>query len=608
MISTAPRSRSKRLDEMDAELFRKAWELSPSVIMVTKPDGRIEYVNPAFEKVNGYTAGEVVGKNPRILKSGNQKPEVYTGLWKTISSGGTWTGRLQNRSKDGSLYWESATIFPFCGRGGRILHYVAIKENITAEVGFGDMARKAREEAELLAEQSGTVFWRVDADGLYVEVSPACLKVWGYRAEELVGRKHFYDLHPPELQEDIKSKAFRNFKTKKPFINFLNQITTPDGRLVWVVTNGVPILDAAGKLTGYSGTDMDITVLKQAEEALLKSNEEFRAIFEMASIGMFQCDPQTGRWLRVNEKLCRITGYPAAEMLRMKVPDITHPDDRQRDFVEFHRVVRGEVPSHRLEKRYVRKNGELIWVNVNMTVIRDAGGQPVRTMATIEDITDRKRAEDSLRKETLRRQELEQEVLAIAESEQRRIGHDLHDGICQELSGIQYVAELVATRLPGELQEKALIEKTAADIRRVILQTRHLSHSLAPVALESGDLSTALAELAATTERTFGIGCAFACPKPPAISSSSTATHLYRIAQESIQNAIRHGKATSIKISLVPAGPDWMLRVADNGAPARQTKRPGRGLNIMRYRASMFGGALQFHQNAGTTMTCTFSL
>ena len=608
MISTASRSRSKPLDKLEAEIFRKAWELSPSVIIVTKPDGRIEYVNPAFEKVNGYTADEVAGENPRILKSGKQKPEVYAGLWKTISSGGTWTGRLQNRRKDGSLYWESATIFPFCNTKGKILRYVAIKENITAEVGFGDMARKARDEAELLAEQSGTVFWRVDADGLYVEVSPACLKVWGYRVEELVGRKHFYDLHPPEVQEEIKSKALQNFQKKKPFINFLNQITAPDGRPVWVVTNGVPILSASGKLTGYSGTDMDITVLKQAEEALLKSNGEFRAIFEMASIGMFQCDPQTGRWLRVNEKLCRITGYPAAQMLRMKVPDITHPDDRQRDFAEFQRVVRGEIPSYRLEKRYVRKDGELIWVNVNMTVIRDAGGKPVRTMATIEDITDRKRAEDSLRTEILRRQELEQEVLAIAESEQRRIGHDLHDGICQELSGIQYVAELVATRLPGDLQEKALIEKTAADIRKVILQTRHLSHSLAPVALESGDLSTALAELAAATERTFGIGCAFACPEPPEISSSGTATHLYRIAQESIQNAIRHGKATSIKIELVPSGFDWMLRVADNGAPAKQTKRPGRGLSIMRYRASMFGGTLQFHQNAGTTMTCLFSI
>ncbi|MFZ4776249.1 MAG: PAS domain-containing sensor histidine kinase, partial [Terrimicrobiaceae bacterium] len=399
--------------------------------------------------------------------------------WSTISSGGTWRGRLQNRRKDGSLYWESATIFPLCGGEGKILHFIAIKENITAEMGFGDMARKARKEADLLAEQSGTVYWQVDADGLYTEVSPACSKVWGYRPEELIGRRHFYDLHPPEVREQIKAKAFDVFKKQQPFVNFPNQLTKGDGRKIWVLTNGVPFLNGAGQLAGYSGTDMDITELKQTEEAL--------------------------------------------------------------------------------------------------------------------------------RAEILRRKELEQEVMAIAESEQRRIGHDLHDGICQELSGIQYVAELVAKRLPEELPEKKLLAKTAADIRKVILHTRHLSHSLAPVALEKGDLSTALAELATNTETSFGISCGFSCPSPPEISSSSTASHLYRIAQESVQNAIRHGKATTIKMTLLPLGTNWVLQVADNGTSTRPGEKSGRGLHIMHYRASMFGGTLHFRKNAGTTMTCTFS-
>ena len=133
----------------------------------------------------------------------------------------------------------------------------------------------------------------------------------------------------------------------------------------------------------------------QAEEALRTSEEHFRAMFEMASIGMAQADPRTGQWLRVNHKMCEITGYSATELLGKRVSELTHPDDRQRDWEMFQQVVRGEAADYRIEKRYRRKDGAETWVSVNMTVIRDAAGQPTRTMATIEDITERKNAEVS---------------------------------------------------------------------------------------------------------------------------------------------------------------------------------------------------------------------
>jgi PAS domain S-box-containing protein len=139
----------------------------------------------------------------------------------------------------------------------------------------------------------------------------------------------------------------------------------------------------------------DVTERRRTENAMQESEEQFRAMFEIASIGMAQADTQSGQFLRVNQKMCAITGYSAAELLRMRLSEITHPDDRQKDWEEFGRVVRGEAPDYHLEKRYLRKDGAVIWVSANMTVIRDAAGQPVRTMATIEDITERKRAEAS---------------------------------------------------------------------------------------------------------------------------------------------------------------------------------------------------------------------
>ena len=118
-------------------------------------------------------------------------------------------------------------------------------------------------------------------------------------------------------------------------------------------------------------------------------------MFELASIGMAEADPRTGQWLRVNAKMCAITGYTAEELLGMKISEITHPEDRQRDWDTFQRVIRGELPDYHIEKRYVRKDGRTVWVNVNMTVVRNPAGQPMRTIATIEDITERMRVEES---------------------------------------------------------------------------------------------------------------------------------------------------------------------------------------------------------------------
>jgi PAS domain S-box-containing protein len=134
-----------------------------------------------------------------------------------------------------------------------------------------------------------------------------------------------------------------------------------------------------------------------AESSLLESEQQFRAIFDTASIGIAQADPYTGKFLRVNRKMCEITGYEPDELMAMRFLDITYKDDIEQDKAEFERIVRGEAPSYRFEKRYVRKNGELRWVNVNVTVVRDAEGKPLRSIAAIEDIAERKTAEEALK-------------------------------------------------------------------------------------------------------------------------------------------------------------------------------------------------------------------
>jgi PAS domain S-box-containing protein len=195
------------------------------------------------------------------------------------------------------------------------------------------------------------------------------------------------EMAPEELpmQEAVRRNAeIRGFEIT---------VVNPSGKAFTILGSASPLRDESGQVRGCIGCFVDITGRKRVEEDLRASEEQFRAMFELASIGMAQADPADARLLRVNQKLCQITGYSEAELLRLGVSEITHPDDRAKDRELFEKAVRGETPDYRVEKRYTRKDGKVAWVNVNMTVIRDVDGHPLRTIATIEDITARKRAE-----------------------------------------------------------------------------------------------------------------------------------------------------------------------------------------------------------------------
>src|SRR5262249_55068807 len=166
-----------------------------------------------------------------------------------------------------------------------------------------------------------------------------------------------------------------------------------DGSYHYVRAQGTPIQNSDGSVREWIGTIVDINERKKAEEALRASEAQFRANFELAGIGQAQVDPTTGQLLRVNPRLCETLGYTADELLTMTFWDITHPDDRQRNAATVQPFLRGEASQYTIEKRYLRKDGSIMWGLVTATMIRDVEGQPLRSVAMIQDITERRQSE-----------------------------------------------------------------------------------------------------------------------------------------------------------------------------------------------------------------------
>ena len=219
----------------------------------------------------------------------------------------------------------------------------------------------------------------------------------------------------------------------------------------------------------------------------------------------------------------------------------------------------------------------------------------------------------ALTREMGERERLEKEILEVSEREQRRIGHDLHDGLCQHLTATAMAGQVLGQKLAARtVPEAADASELVRLIEDGIAMTRDMAHGIAPLEMESDGLVTALRALAGNVGRMFNIACTLECDSPPPIEDPAMATHLYRIAQEAVNNALRHGKPRQIVMSLSRVRERGQLSIEDDGAGLPEDWQGGRGLGtrIMRHRALMIGGELAIEPSptGGTLVTCSFAL
>jgi PAS domain S-box-containing protein len=292
----------------------------------------------------------------------------------------------------------------------------------------------------------------------------------------------------------------------------------------------------------------------------------------------------------------RIYGYTKTEALKMNIRQVAPKNGRDDALALLKRLREGEKVRS-FEAQRLTKDGQLIDVWITVTTLTDEAGNLVAFATTERDVTERKR--------------LERELLAIREKEQKLIGREMHDSMGQMLTGIAVKSKGLELKLKSKsLHESADAAEICELANEAIAQTRRLARMLYPVDIETGGLVSALQGLASSTKDLLKISCRFECNNAVPIRDPVTARHLYRIAQEAITNAVRHGKAKKIRIELTSGKGKTILKVANDGKdlPRNLAKKKGIGLKIMKYRTKMIGGVLDIDRGrkGGTIVTCTF--
>ncbi len=268
MVEYAVDITARKKAEAEIRKLQRAVEQSANAIIITNRQGIIEYVNPAFTRMTGYTPEEAIGQNPRILKSGYHSAEFYQHLWETLLRGEIWQGEILNKRKDGSLYWEQETITPVLDEQGNITHFIAVKEDITAQKAAEEQIRKLQQ----AVEQSANAIIITNKQGTIEYVNPAFTQLTGYSPEEVIGRNPRLlksGKHPKSFYTRLWRTILRGEVWRDEILN-----KRKDGTLYWERMTITPVLDADGEITHFVAIKEDITQRKEMEEALREARDQ----------------------------------------------------------------------------------------------------------------------------------------------------------------------------------------------------------------------------------------------------------------------------------------------------------------------------------------------
>jgi PAS domain S-box-containing protein len=428
-------------------------------------------------------------------------------------------------------------------------------------------------------------------------VSPQIEAALGFsQSEWLEDPVRWYDQIYPDDKQRWSTEAAEMFLSGKPLKSAYRVLAR--GRVLWFHCEAEMIRRDDGRPWFIHGVGVDITDLKLAEEALQDERNVLSAILDIVGALIVVLDPQ-GRIVRFNRTCEETTGYSFDEVSGKYVWDLFLMPEEIDKFKDIFRQPNSGTLSGDNQTHWLTREGSSRLVTWSSTILAGKNGATSHVIVTGIDVTERQR--------------LEKAILEVSAREQRRIGEDLHDGLGQHLTGIAFMSKVLESKLHEQtLPESYDAAKIVKLVNEAINKTRELSRGLLPVVSDAHGLMSALTRYAEEMQDLFRITCRFECESPVLIYDVNVATHLYHIAREAVNNAIKHGTPSHVVIALFAEKLEGTLSIQDDGEgiseiPANPT---GMGLNIMNYRANMIGGSLDIRRNftGGTSVVCVFPI
>ena len=585
-------------------------ESIPDIVFFKDLGGHYLVCNSAHASFLGRDVADVIGRTDGELFGGQTADHFREGDALVLAAGESLQREEWVTRHDGARVLIDMHKASLRNASGDVIGVVGVGRDVTERRRAETQLRESETRLRDFAFSTAQWLWEVDERGVYTYSSQRADDFFGHSRGDVIGKTPF-DFMQPEEAERVGALFAQIAADKARIVDLENWNVAEDGTRFCLLTNGVPLLDEDGNLTGYRGADMDITERKRAEEALRQLTERLTLATHAGGVGVWERDIVSGA-LYWDERMFAMHGIepvPApsvelAELARVSV----HPDDRERVAALFREALQEDTDAD-VDMRVVWPDGSVHTIRTIAHVQRDASGRPVRIIGTSRDITTYRETETELRR--LREEEAlhqrEQAVRAAVTAERSRLARELHDSVTQALFAASLRGEEIQ-RLAGELapQTAEALDDLVLLTRGALAEMRGLLLELRPEALQAAPLPDLLRQLVAAAEARARVTVSLTTTgdaRPP----EDVKLAFYRVAQESLNNVARHAQASRAWVDLRCAGDTLRLVVGDDGrglGPA-STGAGRLGLQIMRERAGAAGARLRIEStpDGGTVVT-----
>jgi PAS domain S-box-containing protein len=592
-------SKRQRAEEdlhLSERRFKALCEQAPLGIYETDAQSRCVYINPRWSAISGLSVTESLGHGWAKALHPDDRAKVFEGWESAARRGASWEYRLINPL--GETRWIRALGGPIYSDRGDLTGYVGTLDDVTERKLADEARREALQQLQLITDNIPVGVTRCSRDLRYLWVSRSYAAWLGLRPKDLEGRL-IVDVVGQEVYKVLRPHIEKVLSGERT--EYEDQVTFLAPGTRWVHAVYVPTKGQDLEVDGWITVVADVTGRHEAEERLRKSEERFRVTFFQAAVGIAQTSID-GQWLLLNDRFCEILGYSREEFREKTFIDITHPDDHEASLMANRKLLAGEISSWSSLKRYIRKDGCIVWARLFVSLVRDQHNEAQYFVSVVEDITKEIQAEQALRQSRQELRALTGRLINAQEEERKRISRELHDDLSQKLAMLAFDTGSVVLTPPPSVED---MKEPLRNLQRRLVQlsedVRQISHRLHPSILEDLGLPAALSELCDEFSAREGIEVAFEEEVPRSLPVDVAAS-LYRVAQEALHNILKHARASEVRLKVIGSPEGIHLCIHDNGVgfdSEAALSQPGLGIVSMKERVRLVQGELSIHSQPG---------